>query len=98
MPHYKDTNNKIHFLESAKFTHLLPAGCVQIADAEAEEIRKVNIYEPTQAEKEAQETELLIQLKIRQLAIKALQAEGKITIEGKIANTEETKPISEGKL
>lgn len=39
MPNYKDTNNKVHFLDSAEFEHLLPAGCVPITDEEAEAIR-----------------------------------------------------------
>lgn len=36
MPHYKSPDNKVHFLESSAFQHLLPAGCVQITDDEAE--------------------------------------------------------------
>jgi hypothetical protein len=39
MPHYKDKNNKVHFLESAEHEHLLPAGCVKITDAEADAIQ-----------------------------------------------------------
>jgi len=35
MPYYKDKNSKVHYLDSAEFEHLLPAGCVQITDAEA---------------------------------------------------------------
>jgi hypothetical protein len=42
MPHYKDINNKLYFLDDAAFEHLLPAGCVQITDAEAESIRNLN--------------------------------------------------------
>ena len=34
MPHYKDLSNKLHFLDSAEFEHLLPAGCVEITEAE----------------------------------------------------------------
>ena len=47
MQNYKDANNKIHFLESAEFAHLLPAGCVPITEAEAEAIRTANIPVPT---------------------------------------------------
>jgi hypothetical protein len=36
MPHYKDTFNKVHFLESVKFEHFLPTGCVQITESEAQ--------------------------------------------------------------
>jgi hypothetical protein len=39
MPHYKDTNNQLHFLDSAEFAYLLPADCVEITDAEAESIQ-----------------------------------------------------------
>ena len=38
MPTYKDRNNKIHFI-ATEYEYLLPAGCVEITDAEAEEIR-----------------------------------------------------------
>lgn len=40
MPKYKDTQNKLHFIE-AEFAHLLPAGCVEITDEEAEALRPV---------------------------------------------------------
>ena len=39
MPHYKDTNNNLHFLDSAEFEYLLPAGCVAITDEEAQAIQ-----------------------------------------------------------
>jgi hypothetical protein len=35
MPHYKDTQNKLHWLDSTEHEDYLPAGCVQITDAEA---------------------------------------------------------------
>ena len=35
MPNYKDRDNRIHFLDDAKFEHLLPVGSVPITDAEA---------------------------------------------------------------
>lgn len=38
MPYFKDTDGRLHFLDSAAFEHLLPAGCVQITDAEAAEL------------------------------------------------------------
>jgi len=39
MPHYRATDNSLHFIESDEFAHLLPAGVVQITDAEAEALR-----------------------------------------------------------
>ena len=41
MPHYKDTENKLHFLDDEAFEHMLPPGCVKITDAEAEALRPV---------------------------------------------------------
>ena len=38
---YKDLENNLHFLDSAEFEHLLPTGCVQITDEEADSISKV---------------------------------------------------------
>lgn len=46
MPHYKDPENKLHFIDSAEFAHLLPAGCVAITDAEAEALRPVPQPDP----------------------------------------------------
>lgn len=42
MPHYKDLNNGLHWLDDASFAHYLPAGCVQITDEEAESLRQAN--------------------------------------------------------
>lgn len=39
MPNYKGRNNQIHFLDFADHEYLLPDGCVEITDAEAEAIR-----------------------------------------------------------
>ena len=39
MPHYKAPDNSLHFLDSAEFEYMLPAGCVQITDDEAEALR-----------------------------------------------------------
>lgn len=38
MPHYKDSQNKLHFLDDAAFAHLLPDGCVEITQEEADAI------------------------------------------------------------
>ena len=39
--HYKAPDNSIHFLDDTAYEHLLPAGSVQITDAEAEALRPV---------------------------------------------------------
>jgi hypothetical protein len=39
MPHYKDPNNSVHFLDDSAYAHLLPAGSVEITDAQAEALR-----------------------------------------------------------
>ena len=36
MPNYKSPDNKVHYLDSAEYEHLLPAGSIQITDEEAE--------------------------------------------------------------
>ena len=36
---YKAPDNSLHFLDSAEYEHLLPAGSIQITDAEAEAMR-----------------------------------------------------------
>lgn len=51
--HFKDTNNRLHWLDSASDVHLLPAGSVQITDAEAEALQPKT--EPTYAQKRAAE-------------------------------------------
>lgn len=47
MPHYKDTQNKLHFIDDVSFAHLLPAGCVQITDDEAEALRPAPVVDRT---------------------------------------------------
>lgn len=41
MPHYKAPDNSLHFIER-DYAHLLPAGSVEISDAEADQIREQN--------------------------------------------------------
>jgi hypothetical protein len=53
MPHYKAPDNSLHFIDSA-FESMLPAGSVQITDAEAEALRPV-APELTYAQKRAVE-------------------------------------------
>jgi hypothetical protein len=50
---YKAPDNSVHFLDSADYEYLLPAGSVQITDEEAETLRPKT--EPTYAEKRAAE-------------------------------------------
>lgn len=38
MPNYKDSENKVHFLDSEEFEYLLPPGCIHITDEEAAEL------------------------------------------------------------
>lgn len=38
MPHYKTLDNKVHFLDGAAFEYVLPTGCIQITDIQANEI------------------------------------------------------------
>ena len=40
--YFKDTNNTLHFLDSAEFEYLLPADCVAITDEEAQVIQAEN--------------------------------------------------------
>lgn len=44
MPHFKDTLNRLYFLSEEDIANggedLLPSGCVQITDAEAEALRQ----------------------------------------------------------
>jgi hypothetical protein len=47
---YKDLENNLHFLDSTEFEHLLPVGCVQITDNEADSIRLSKVVPPTYSE------------------------------------------------
>jgi hypothetical protein len=51
--HYKSLDNSVHFLDSADYEYLLPAGSVQITDEEAEALRPKT--ELTYAQKRAAE-------------------------------------------
>ena len=42
MSYYKDIENQLHFLDDDTHTHILPDGCVQVADVEADAIRDAN--------------------------------------------------------
>jgi hypothetical protein len=39
MPNYKAPDNSLHFLDDASLEHILPSGCVQITEEEAEALR-----------------------------------------------------------
>lgn len=54
MPHYKAPDNSLHFIDS-EFESMLPAGSVQITDAEADTIRAANAPVLTYAQKRAAE-------------------------------------------
>lgn len=41
MKNFKDTNNQLHVIEEA-FTHLLPDGCIEITQEEADAIHLAN--------------------------------------------------------
>ena len=53
MPYYKDTQNKLHWIDSSEHESYLPVGSVQITNTEAESLRPV--YAQTYAEKRAAE-------------------------------------------
>lgn len=53
MPYYKAPNNSVHFLDNSAHAHLLPAGTVEITDAEAEALKPT--ADLTYAEKRAAE-------------------------------------------
>jgi len=53
MSYYKAPNNSVHFLSDSAYAHLLPAGSVEITDAEAEALRPTANL--TYAEKRAAE-------------------------------------------
>ena len=46
--YFKDTNNELHFLDSAEFEYLLPADCVAITDEEAQTIQAENQPAPVE--------------------------------------------------
>ena len=54
MPHYKDEENKLYWLDSFEYKSYLPKRCVQITDEEAEKIRP-QPAELTYAQKRAAE-------------------------------------------
>ena len=54
--YYKDTNNNLHFLDSAEFEYLLPADCIAITDEEAQAIQaEIEANQPVPVELTPQE-------------------------------------------
>lgn len=54
--YYKDTNNDLHFLDSAEFEYLLPADCIAITDEEAQAIQaEIEANQPPPIELSPQE-------------------------------------------
>ena len=54
--YFKDTNNTLHFLDSAEFTYLLPADCTPITDEEAQAIQaEIEANQPAPIELTPQE-------------------------------------------
>ena len=54
--YFKDTNNNLHFLDSAEFEYLLPADCVAITDEEAQVIQaEIEANQPAPVELTPQE-------------------------------------------
>ena len=49
--YYKDTQNNLHEIDSSEFTYLLPAGSVQITEAEALAILAANAPPPARITK-----------------------------------------------
>ena len=40
MPHFKDTENKLHWLDSSEYSYFLPPGSIEISEEEALEIKQ----------------------------------------------------------
>ena len=54
--YFKDTNNNLHFLDSAEFEYLLPADCTPITDEEAQAIQaEIEANQPAPVELTPQE-------------------------------------------
>ena len=54
--YFKDTNNTLHFLDSAEFEYLLPADCTPITDEEAHTIQaEIEANQPAPVELTPQE-------------------------------------------
>jgi hypothetical protein len=64
MPHFKDTSGALHFLEDLDFAHILPAGCVQLTQAEEDIYAASLTAPPTPAQiKAARQSEIRAELR-----------------------------------
>lgn len=59
MPFYKDQANKVHFLDDANNAPLLPNGCVEITQAEADALTAPTPAQILEAANNAAKSELL---------------------------------------
>ena len=80
MPNYKDSNNKLHFLDSSEHEYLLPTGCVEISDEEAQVI---------QAENEANIPVIIPTLSMRQARLALLKDNLLSTVDSAITTDEQ---------
>ena len=66
--YFKDTNNNLHFLDSAEFEYLLPADCIAITDEEAQAIQaEIEANQPTPVELTPQEKLASVGLSVDEL-------------------------------
>ena len=77
MSYYKDTNNKLHFLENDAYAYLLPVDAIQITEAEADAIRAAQNPLPTLAEIKAAKWEAIKAERERRTLSGGYQANGK---------------------
>jgi hypothetical protein len=75
---YKAPNNKIHVIDSVEHEYLLPAGCVQITDEEADAIRE--------AEAALQPVVIPATVTMRQARLALLQAGKLVDVNAAIAS------------
>ena len=70
MQNYKDTNNNLHFLDSAEFEYLLPADCTPITDEEAQVIQaEIEANQPAPVELTPQEKLASAGLSVNELKV-----------------------------
>jgi len=70
MQNYKDTNNNLHFLDSAEFEYLLPADCTPITDEEAQVIQaEIEANQPAPVELTPQEKLASARLSVNELKV-----------------------------
>lgn len=78
--YFKDTNNTLHFLDSAEFEYLLPADCTPITDEEAQAI---------QAEIEANQPAIIPTITMRQARLSLLKDNLLSTVDAAITTDEQ---------